>query len=359
MKSGAAVLALLLCGSPLLGDQTGAAFLKITPSVRSQSLAGNQALLVGPEAIGANPAGLALQSAPWGGYAAYSAMESDLAHGQLAAVRRFSQSRRALGISLTTLKADGGSATDATGAPASESTGSQDFALSMGLGGPIAPQWFWGAAGRAIQSTVGNASSKIAWAGDAGLLWRSPAVSAGVSLNNFGTPIRYGHQADPLPSSFRIDGAWKVGDVTFVAQRHASLKEKRTLWGAGLEYGIGPLTLRGAATAVKSGAPSSLAGTDFLERMTFGLGFRAGPTQWDYAFSELEGDQGTWHRLALSWRWGEPKGKTGALPTRVEGDRFGEPLPKKIPRVRTKKSPTQTPPSPTSKTPLPRPTLGK
>lgn len=358
MRTGAVVLAFALGAGSAFGEPTGAAFLKIPPSVRAQSLGGNQALLMGPEALGANPAGLALQPTPWGGYAAYSSLESEMTHGQFAVVRRHSKSRRAWGLALTSLKADGGAATDATGAPAAQTTGAQDIALTMGLGGPLKKNWFWGAAGRGIRSTVGNVSSDIAWAVDLGVLRRGHTFSGGVSLNNFGTDLSYGNQADPLPSSLRLDGAWDLGALTIVGQGHAGLKEDRTQWGAGLEYEVGPLTLRGAATAMKSGgvSGSGLDGSDLLERFSFGLGFRAGPSQWDYAFSELEGGQGTWHRLAVVWRWGEVKGNKGGWNTRVEGDLFGTPVPAQPARApsgrRTlgtgKKSKSKTTPAPTA-----------
>ncbi|MBK7688065.1 MAG: hypothetical protein IPJ35_03485 [Elusimicrobia bacterium] len=234
MTRWSAPLAALLVGvSSVRAERPGAAFLTLDPSVRSQALGGSQALLTGAEAMGHNPAGLALLPVAGEAIANYGPLDEGVSYGHAAVARRWPGRGPVAGLSVTGLFADGGNGTDALGQPVGGSTDAGDFSFAAGLGGGLVPNVFWGLAGRGVRSTLAGVSSDWAWAGDVGLLYRLPRASLGVSAQNLGTELKFERDGDPLPSSVRCDAAWTTGAWALVGQARFDLPEKKNRWTAG------------------------------------------------------------------------------------------------------------------------------
>lgn len=338
MTRWSAPLAALLVGvSSVRAERPGAAFLTIDPSVRSQALGGSQALLTGAEAMGHNPAGLALLPAAGEAVANYGTLDEGVSYGHAALARRWPGRRPVAGLSVTGLFADGGNGTDALGQPVGGTTDAGDFSLAAGLGGRLVPNVFWGLAGRGVRSTLAGVSSDWAWAGDVGLLYRLPRASLGVSAQNLGTELKFERDGDPLPSSVRCDAAWTTGAWAVVGQARFDLPEKKNRWTAGVEYRTGPLVLRGGSLLAESGGVKTGGGLEessFLEKISFGMGFQFKSARLDYALADQAGGDRAWHRLALVWRGG---GEGNRWTSRAPGDRLGEPrppAPKKVPFIK-------------------------
>lgn len=332
-RPSVAVLALALGAAAARAERPGAPFLAIDPSVRAQALGGAQALLAGAEALGHNPAGLAFLPVPGEAMATYGALDEGVSYGHVAVARRGKGKKLVAGLALTGLFADGGTATDALGQPVGGATDGGDVAFSAGVGGRLAPNLFWGAAGRGLRSTLAGVSSDWAWAGDAGFLARWPRASLGLSAHNLGTEIKFKQDGDPLPASVRCDGAWVRGPLAFLAQARFDLPENKNRWTAGVEYRTGPLTLRGGALLSESGGVSRSGGLEdsgFLEKLSFGMGFQLKSARLDYALADNNGSDRPWHRVSLLFRWGAEGNPWAA---RAPGDRLGGPKPAKPKRV--------------------------
>lgn len=323
-RSSVTVAALTVCVAAVWAERPGAPFLTIDPSVRAQALGGAQALLTGAEAFGHNPAGLGLLPVPVETMATYGALDEGVSYGHVAWARRGQGKRSAVGLAVTGLFADGGTATDLLGQPVGGSTTGGDVALSAGIGGRWLPRLFWGATGKGLRSDLAGVSSDWAWAGDAGLLARWPKASLGVSVHNLGTQIKFNQEGDPLPASVRCDGAWVRGALAFLAQARFDLPESKNRWTAGVEYRTGPLTLRGGALLSESGGVSRSGGLEdsgFLETLSFGMGFQLKSARLDYALADHTGSDRPWHRVSLLFRWG---GGGNPWAARAPGDSLGE-----------------------------------
>lgn len=351
-RSAAAFLALALGATSIRAERPGAPFLAIDPSVRAQALGGAQALLSGAEALGHNPAGLALLPVFGEATATYGALDEGVSYGHVALARRGKGKRTAAGLAITGLFADGGAATDLLGQPIGGSTDGGDVAFSAGLGGRWIPNVFWGVTGKGLRSTLAGVSSNWAWAGDAGLMARWPRASLGLSAHNLGTEIKFKRDGDPLPASVRLDGAWVRGPLAFLAQARFDLPESKNRWTAGVEYRTGPLALRGGALLSESGGVSRSGGLEdsgFLEKLSFGMGFQLKSARLDYALADNNGSDRPWHRLSLIFRWGA---EGNSWTARAAGDRLGDPQPAKPKRVPLlkglKKRPSKKPIPPTT-----------
>lgn len=332
-RPSVAVLVLALGAAVGRAERPGAPFLAIDPSVRAQALGGAQALLSGAESLGHNPAGLALLPVPSEAMATYGALDEGVSYGHLAWARRGKGKSTAMGLAVTGLFAEGGTATDILGQPVGGSTDGGDVAFSAGFGGRLAPNLFWGAAGRGLRSTLAGVSSDWAWAGDAGFLARWPRASLGLSAHNLGTDIKFGQNGDPLPASVRCDGAWVRGPLAFLAQARFDLPENKNRWTAGVEYRTGSLVLRGGALISESGGVSRSGGLEdsgFLETLSFGMGFHLKSARLDYALADNNGSDRPWHRVSLVFRWGAAGNPWTA---RSPGDRLGDPKPAKSKRL--------------------------
>jgi hypothetical protein len=102
---------------------------------------------------------------------------------------------------------------------------------------------FMGVSGKYIHSTLAGGYSAQAVAADAGYLVHSPeaGLSAGVSMLNMGTKMKFINEGDPLPLTARCGLAYQFGVPSvhnFIAAADGEylLYEKQALANIGLEY---------------------------------------------------------------------------------------------------------------------------
>lgn len=338
----------------LAAGEPGAPFLSVSPSARVESLSGLWAFGAGMEHLAVNPALLSVEKSPWQFYSSAGQLGEDvqMAH----AVIGRAHGRTPWGVGVTHLRSDGGSVRDAMGGGGGAAVGAQDTALHLGAARSFNGRFWWGVAGKAFQSKLASYTSDPAAAADLGLLWRGESLEAGVAWRNIGSGVRFVSQRDPLPQTFDAQAAFRRGRtvVAVGVQRDVPRGENRVLSGA--EFSLGALAFR-AGYAVQEGASSNAEG---VERLTLGFGLvLPNRLKLDYSLRQGTDDYGAFHRLALTWTWGERILKRPSAPVRPPSRVF-----KTVPAATTtapvapkpvKKAPTVRPAQPPSVKPVPTP----
>ncbi|MBN1594911.1 PorV/PorQ family protein [candidate division FCPU426 bacterium] len=170
----------------------------------------------------------------------------------------------------------------------------QDYVFTVGYALDITqfvPGLLLGIAGKAITSTLLEEYSAQAFAGDVGVIYKSPVkgLSFGVAAQNIGTQLTYLEYGDPLPFTSRIgsaygmelgEGHYLIGAIEMVNTKNVHL---------GLEYELGGIFF--ARGGYKQGYD--------LDNVTFGAGFKINIIQLDYALG-LKGDLGMNHYISLT-----------------------------------------------------------
>ncbi|MBK6879765.1 MAG: hypothetical protein IPN65_08705 [Elusimicrobia bacterium] len=303
----AALLSSLSVG--LAAVEPGAPFLAVPPSARVEATGGLWAFAGGMETLSVNPALLGVDKSPWQFYSSAGQWGEDVQTAHAALGR--AHARRPWGVAVTHLRSDGGGARDALGGGSGASVGVQDTALSVGAARSPNGRFAFGAAAKVFQSKLGSYRSDPGWAVDLGAAWRGDAVTAGFAWRNAGPGVRFVRQRDPLPQTVDAQLAWRRGPVTLAAggQWDVPRRESRIL--AGGEAQLGALSFRGGY-AVLEGDSSD---TEGFERASLGFGLALpNRLQLDYALRPGGDAFGAFHRLALTWTWGEKKPKKPTAP---------------------------------------------
>jgi len=284
----------------LAAGEPGAPFLSVSPSARVEALSGLWAFGAGMEHLAVNPALLSVEKSPWQFYSSAGQLGEDvqMAH----AVIGRAHGRTPWGVGVTHLRSDGGSARDALGGGGGADVGAQDTALHLAAARSINGRLWVGAAAKGFQSKLASYTSDPAGAADLGLLWRGEAWELGAAWRNIGSGVRFVSQRDPLPQTVDAQIAFRRGPAVVAAgvQRDVPRGENRVL--AGSEFSLGVLAFR-AGYAVQEGASSNAQG---VERLTLGFGLvLPNRLKLDYSLRQGTEDYGAFHRLALTWTWGE------------------------------------------------------
>lgn len=304
-------------GSPADGGTKAADFLRFGSGARAPAL--GDAMTAAADrslALHYNPAGLA------GGNDAeisvsYQSQVLNINRGELAFSYPLNEDS-AWGIDFAGI--DYGSITRTTlansGAFVIGSTAGQFSAREWNLGlgyGRCIESWSWGLVGRAISSTLDNASAHAASL-DAGVQWRprSLPVEVGGSIRNIGTDLTYDREAGPLPLLSRAGAAVALFDGKLrVFTDIEKVRGEDITFMAG-----GEVTLFDIVKA--------RAGYDGRNRLgnglSAGLGVQAKGLAVDYAWQPA-GFFGSSHRVGLIYRFGvRPAGgkKKNSLPRPLE-----------------------------------------
>lgn len=335
----------------LAAGEPGAPFLAVSPSARVEALSGLWAFGAGMEHLAVNPALLSVEKSPWQFYSSAGQLGEDvqMAH---AAIGR-AHGRTPWGLGVTHLRSDGGSARDALGGGGGADVGAQDTALHVAVARSINGRIWLGAAGKGFQSKLASYTSDPAVAADLGLLWRGETLEAGVSWRNIGSGVRFVSQRDPLPQTIDAQIALRRGPAiaSVGAQRDVPRGENRVL--AGAEFSLGALAFR-TGYAVQEGASSNARG---VERLTLGFGLALpNRLKLDYSLRQGTEDYGAFHRLALTWTWGEKTLKKPTAPVRPPSSVFKKTptrvAPPTVPKP-VKQAPIVSPAKPDSPKPAP------
>lgn len=181
---------------------------------------------------------------------------------------------------------------------------SQEGALSLGAATALGGGYYGGAAVKVLyqKTSVGSA---YAWAGDAGLLKVAGDWRFGLSAANFGTRMKLGSTAFPLPLMLRAGIAWTYLERLTVTADGVKAGESAAAPAVGAEGQI-PTGPDGAfyVRAGYAGGRSRFTGSG----VTAGLGLRNGNLRVDYAFAPY-GELGDVHRITIAVRFGGEREK--------------------------------------------------
>lgn len=318
-KLTAAVVAAVLGAGPLRagygdgsgGAESGAAFLRINPSVRGEALGGlNPAAAAGASGMGVNPSALAgvegreLTSA-------FATMMGGSQYGHVAFGA--GRGRSAVGASVTFLRSEQLQGRDAAGAPTADFR-AQDMAAGLTMARAWGESFQAGITGKVLRQEIGAFKSKPAFAGDAGLGFRTGAIGWGLSALNMGAGIDFEGRKRSLPAVYALGVSVPLGGgMTALAGGAQSLGE--TTATMGLEYSLRTVNLRvgyrsGGSSLARRAQKSS---EQALGGLTGGIGISVKNFRIDYAVSQAAVEWGMGHRASVTFKWG---GEPAAAPAR-------------------------------------------
>jgi hypothetical protein len=258
---------------------SGAQFLKIGGGARSAGMGeAFTAVADDVDAVVWNPAGLGrLSSAEF--TASHSQWLQSADYDFLAGA--YPAPWGTLGLGFATLSFDGIEKRGADTDTADGTFGARDAAYSLSYGKTFGEDWSLGVTARYIQQKI-DSESASAFAGDAGLLWRTPhrPLSLGFTVKNLGSEVKFVDEGDPLPLTLALGGAYRM-----MEDRLTLGLDLRQPNDAGLQYGAGvelaqplPWEMKGALRAGHSSA-----GDDITDGLT-GLSVGAGLTWREWGF---------------------------------------------------------------------------
>lgn len=316
---GKLFLSLICLGEAInaIGAQStsGAAFLGITPSVRSYAMGQANALTaLGAEAVGANPANLGLMSHDAEVYSTYSTMMDGTQFEHISAAYDPHGIVDGLGVSLTRLYSGGFVGADTNGNLTGSSFSAGDTAIAASASIHPTDNLRLGMTAKLAQSAIAGYNSNWTPAADFGMTYTLQAfdrpISIGASLINFGGTMKFIDQADQLPEMFNAGVAVPIGSFMGVLEVNRLMLEQLTQVSIGGEYKIGPIAFRVGYLEQSQAANLALQDQNAMGQimggLSEGLGFDIGDFRVDYAMSEQAVGFGTTQRIALSLRWGGP-----------------------------------------------------
>ncbi len=310
----AVILTLTLLCAKKVHAGSGASFLRVDPSPRTQAMGNSSSVLsFGAQSLGANPANLGAVKYKYEMFTSFAnlAQDEQYAHAAFAVNRSVSRRNRieGLGFSVTQLTVANAEGRDRSGAR-TNSFGSADRAITLSASSLLGERLRAGATGKLIQSELAGYRSAATFAGDFGLSYDLSSAktpfSLGLALRNAGPGLRYINQSDPLPSSLNAGLGLGVGRATLIAETIQLLNDHQTHFSSGMEFGFGPLSLR-AGLSTLAARSSAKSASPLVENISYGVGLKLANLKFDYALGGRAGGQGgTVHRVALTLTWGAP-----------------------------------------------------
>ncbi|HNW92244.1 MAG TPA: PorV/PorQ family protein [bacterium] len=189
-----------------------------------------------------------------------------------------------------------------------------DLSLRVGYGRPYNDEVTWGASLKYIREHLDNVKAD-GWAVDLGVMY-CPAeydnLTLGMTLLNFGPQLKYQHEKEELPLTWRAGGAYRVQEfpISISADVQKSIDDG---WGVA----VGSEYVFNDALAFRLGYNSLF---DAGSGLTCGLGFRYANFKVDYAYQPVD-DMGDIHRVSLNVLLGETRRTETIRPVRTHGER--------------------------------------
>lgn len=329
MKTMMVVLIGLILPVPelsLADATTGAAFLKIDPSVRNQALGGAQpAYSFGSQAVGSNPANVSVLKGSGEASASFSALMDNSNYGNIALAIKAGS--RAFAVSATQWSSGGMDRRDETGA-VTGTVSARDLAVGLTAAQKMG-RWRVGVTGKAVQSSLAGYSSGWTPAADAGVSFAYGKTYWGLGVANVGSGLKYRSLSEPLPTAVNGGAAFNFGPATVIAGVTRWVKEKQTDSSVGLEYALSVLTFRlgyRGAAGTNLALQSHDATYQLMSNLAAGVGVAVGSFRIDYAAGMGAAEFGVAHRVGLTWVWGVPakKASTISKPLRSSTSKSGK-----------------------------------
>lgn len=185
----------------------------------------------------------------------------------------------------------------------------QDFVLGVSYEQPLGPV-FVGGTLKGIRQDI-SVDSASTWATDLGVLGKGKRFQWGVSLLNLGPALQTSRRSVDLPIHLLGGGAWNVIDrhrpgfrdkVLAVFQLDAPISDSPSPQ-VGME--VSRQWENRTEIAGRMGYRSLPGDPNFMDKMTFGLGFARDPFGINYAYLSQD-DLGATHRFEVTWRFGPP-----------------------------------------------------
>jgi len=187
----------------------------------------------------------------------------------------------------------------------------QDYVEMLAYGVELAPGLAVGAVAKVFQLNLGQQAHAQGYAGDAGVLWRSPVhgLNLGASAQNLGPNVKFESASDSLPATY-LAGASYLLDLERIGYRPEELPNF-----------FSKFLFSGDVILIKDQAPAGAAGIEMdmpfskaghvllragylfnrdIDGLTIGVGFKEGRFIADYAVG-LEKTLGDVHRFSIGF----------------------------------------------------------
>lgn len=286
---------------------TGAAFLKLPAGARIPALGGCYAAAAdGAESMFWNPAGLSHLESTARSEAAlgYDALLETMYSGSVSYATPLPNRRGVFGAAFEYFSQDSIQGYDPRGDRTSPFT-PNDMAWAFGYGKTLGSLRLGGAV-KFIRSQVADASGE-SFGLDFGIeaervsdIGDGP-VDVGLSIQNFGPPIKLGSMSDPLPFSVAAGALWHVSPrMAGLLDAHMPV-DADPYFSMGAEF-VTPLS-EGSQAAFRAGYNLRYTrGIDGLTGVSAGFGIDLQRLRLDYAWVPF-GELGTTHRVAIGVRF--------------------------------------------------------
>lgn len=188
---------------------------------------------------------------------------------------------------------------DNQGTKLGSSIAPKDLAVTLSYAGKLVSDDFsLGASAKYIQSSIKNTAT--AFALDLGLIYRIKGlIPVGLSLQNFGTGLKFNKETDSLPAAIRASSAWRPKDpILLAADISLPLKGAPGI-ALGAEYEFSFANDLHLSPRLGLNTRTQGSGLDALSMLSFGFGAGTSNYSLDYAINSL-GDLGLTHKLSLS-----------------------------------------------------------
>lgn len=306
---------------------SGASFLKISPSVKSNAL-GNTSTLsaLGAEALGANPANIGFMSQRFEVFASYLTLMEDTQNQHLALAFSLPSPRittslfsiplplDSIGISITHIQTENIPLVDEWANKTNQSFNSGNKAFSLGASKVFSSYLRLGMSAKVIDSYIAGYTSNIALVLDVGATLRLRPLYLGFSLNNLGEGVGFIHQKDPPPTSLSLGISLPLGAIIGVFEIHHRIYENKAHMGMGIEYNFKPIAFRAGYLIHNdlNQSPSSLLQDPLkthglLGGLSGGVGIVLGTLRLDYAISKQHFEFNPSHKISVTFKWGDGK----------------------------------------------------
>ncbi len=216
----------------------------------------------------------------------------------------------ALGLSAQYLRPGDTPSRDINGNEIGDFSGSF-LAASAGYGRRITHDFSLGLVGKTVQSKIAGYSASAYAVDFGGLVQATPQLSLSAVVANVGNSVKFVDQADPLPMSFRLGGAYVFIENVTVALQGAYARSGLAGAQAGVEWTVAKLLSLRAGYSTDT--TRELSG-DRLSGVTAGVGIHLAGQEFDYAWVPM-GELGDTQYFSLLFQWGSAKPK--ALETKV------------------------------------------